>query len=651
MAANSPTSVRIRLLELAPKRNLKSELSINSNGGYMSAPKNVDSLLGRLFWVPLSAPGSFKALSYSWGDLPSTSPIAINGRTLQITESLEVALRHLQHESEPMLLWVDQICINQQNDDEKTEQVGIMSSIYRAAEEVLLWLGPAADNSDAFMDVWKRIGEECDNWGMIEYYTKEKWSVLQNAFHRVNPEDPVTIEVTDIVRRSIKLFNLQILEAMGAWYQRPWWSRVWVLQECALAKHAVFVCGHKSITAEQQLLARQVLMFGTKDFSWPSDPEEKKRAIALINGHDPSQPFSAARQRRKNRDAGRSSGDTLLQLLSKLFVDARMRSTDPRDTIYGILGLAVDAGKLGIHPDYTSAQTVNVLYTRVAKKIISNGDLSLFSFAQYPKNRKLPTMPSWVPDWTSTLKPTFVEQYSSDYIVLFSASGRDATVEVLATDDIFILRLRGYHVDEVEEVAGIWEGAQGHGIGAQHEQYLNYFAQVRLLCLLSGHKNKPIYPTAERRTEALWRIPVGDLEDDGLYTIRATPEASGAVYPTVLYNMNLIEWVNTYTQDEQNTMLEEFYACERNKAVHRYRSSMRNMKNRRPFMTKDGYVGVGPTYMQPGDEVVVFCGAMIPYVVRRAGEGKWQLIGECYCDGIMDGEIVGIREKTDYYLV
>jgi len=63
------------------------------------------------------------------------------------------------------------------------------------------------------------------------------------------------------------------------------------------------------------------------------------------------------------------------------------------------------------------------------------------------------------------------------------------------------------------------------------------------------------------------------------------------------------------------------------------------------------YVGMGPTCMRPGDIIVVFLGARLPYVVRSWGDGRFRFIGECYCDGVMDGEIVSQRPKQIFYLV
>ncbi|OCL15273.1 heterokaryon incompatibility, partial [Glonium stellatum] len=93
----------------------------------------------------------YTALSYAWGNCDITQLITLNGRQSYITENLAIALRHMQHESEGLVLWIDSICINQQDGLEKAYQVQRMAKIYSSAAIVLAWLGPARDDSDLTM--------------------------------------------------------------------------------------------------------------------------------------------------------------------------------------------------------------------------------------------------------------------------------------------------------------------------------------------------------------------------------------------------------------------------------------------------------------------------------------------------------------------
>lgn len=179
----------------------------------------------RIFSSPISAPPSFKALSYAWGPNDRTHSLFISGEEIKITSSLDAALRHLRHPTETVSLWIDQICINQDDADEKTEQVALMSNIYRLADQVLVWLGSAADGSDELMDVWAKIGQEARDWGLESYYTKENFEELQKIVSNLDPRDQKTMEFRAICEKACQLFDPHV-NAMIAWYKRPWFSRV-----------------------------------------------------------------------------------------------------------------------------------------------------------------------------------------------------------------------------------------------------------------------------------------------------------------------------------------------------------------------------------------------------------------------------------------
>ncbi len=108
----------------------------------------------KLQTVSLSSQPAYKALSYAWGpEDQERSDIYIKEAALSITISLDVALKHLRHKQETsLLIWIDQICIMQQNYPERDAQVRIMARIYSGAEQVLVWLGAAGQDSDDLMD-------------------------------------------------------------------------------------------------------------------------------------------------------------------------------------------------------------------------------------------------------------------------------------------------------------------------------------------------------------------------------------------------------------------------------------------------------------------------------------------------------------------
>jgi hypothetical protein len=133
----------------------------------------------------------YEALSYVWGDPEDTRPIDIGEHELPVTTNLYAALSHLRNFSLERIIWIDAICIDQKNSEEKVQQIQLMAKIYSQASRVLVWLGEAADNSDQAL--------------------KEISAAGRKAIHSLNNE-------------TIQLAVLTLL-------QRNWFQRIWVREE------------------------------------------------------------------------------------------------------------------------------------------------------------------------------------------------------------------------------------------------------------------------------------------------------------------------------------------------------------------------------------------------------------------------------------
>ncbi|KAM0436147.1 hypothetical protein ACHAPT_003039 [Fusarium lateritium] len=83
-----------------------------------------------------------------------------------------------------MVLWVDQVCIDQNNHAEKADQVLLMAEVYTKAEQVLVWLGPEADRSDELMDLWQEIGQRAFDLGVQDYFTRGRSGSVESGRFR-----------------------------------------------------------------------------------------------------------------------------------------------------------------------------------------------------------------------------------------------------------------------------------------------------------------------------------------------------------------------------------------------------------------------------------------------------------------------------------
>ncbi|CAI0651342.1 unnamed protein product [Colletotrichum noveboracense] len=99
----------------------------------------------------------YEALSYVWGSSHLTHQIEVNGKELQVTVNLYIALYHLRLLDADRVLWVDAVCIDQNNHKERDHQVQQMGDIYRQARQVVVWLGEATKQSDAFMGLLQTL--------------------------------------------------------------------------------------------------------------------------------------------------------------------------------------------------------------------------------------------------------------------------------------------------------------------------------------------------------------------------------------------------------------------------------------------------------------------------------------------------------------
>jgi len=144
---------------------------------------------------------------------------------------MEAALRHLRYRDRPRKLWVDTICINQADNDEKSVQVRRMARIYRSAYRVVAWLGPQRDRSNLALSALEWLGRQ-------QVHTQEGWFYLapciDSEWHSSTKEVPYSPEVWEALRHLLG---------------REWLERPWVVQRITVANRmAIVQCGRREIS-------------------------------------------------------------------------------------------------------------------------------------------------------------------------------------------------------------------------------------------------------------------------------------------------------------------------------------------------------------------------------------------------------------------
>ncbi|KAJ4304048.1 hypothetical protein N0V88_001657 [Collariella sp. IMI 366227] len=320
-----------------------------------------------------------------------------------------------------------------------------------------------------------------------------------------------------------------------------------------------------------------------------------------------------------------------------------MEATDERDRIFALVGLACDADRLGLRPDY-SIEGCAPLFTNVARALIrENGRLDVLLWSQFPKAsypRLKTPLPSWVPDWRPGLAPSYVPEAANcaDRCVPFSASKGSSPIFEDATDKR-ILGLKGLKVCTIEKVGD--ECKKDGGVTAL-AQPLNAIAAF---CDESAALNHGIYASPMRRKEAAWRVPIGDLYR--LPTAKYV-RVDSSTHPVDDQHAAALTLSKIWAGKEAP----EFDADTLDKGVD-YLQLMSVMKGKAPFLSRRGYVGMGPPKMAAGDVIVIFSGAHIPHILRRSvnRNNHWEYVGEAYCDGVMDGEAWDESKRVTFFLV
>lgn len=196
----------------------------------------------------------FEALSYVWGNNTLSRPIKTQKGTIWITQNCLNALIDLRSKNTSRLLWIDAICINQRNNEEKNHQVPLMSRIYATASQTLIYLGPRG--AERALPLFKEL----------ERYWKGHLSPTG-----------LTDEYLGDVERIVS---------------KSWFHRVWVLQELANSKKALLFWGSTSIT--WRIFSDAVrLLYSSRSHSLPptlrmkdSDPKPFYDLLDLVNCAD-----------------------------------------------------------------------------------------------------------------------------------------------------------------------------------------------------------------------------------------------------------------------------------------------------------------------------------------------------------------------------
>ena len=302
-----PTDTSTRLVCLQPALNLQAAVEISLVTSDLSKTRQ-----------------TYEAVSYTWGSKDDTAEIRVNGLPVDIRRNLYQGLVRLRHATTVRYLWVDAISISQSDLDEKAAQVQMIGKIFSSAEHVLIWLGEHADGSQELFRGWR------------------------------SPARADRILDTDSVNDRVE--NSRRMLIWTAFLSRVYWHRTWIVQEIALAKHAVIHCGRDLVDWADMIGVRLEMKDGVTDgpptyfTSSTIDAKDFWSFSKLMDSFRDS--VHHVRQIHLLRTKPGAMRDSILTIVRKL---DKFKCENKLDRIYALLSLedSTPVGYKKIKVDYT----------------------------------------------------------------------------------------------------------------------------------------------------------------------------------------------------------------------------------------------------------------------------------------------------------
>ncbi|KAF2175585.1 HET-domain-containing protein [Zopfia rhizophila CBS 207.26] len=579
------------LLE-SKSKTLKSNEREDSRSGFATCgpPQLTENL--RYDW------GDFEALSYTWGDPSLVSQIVVNGIVWDVPRNLASALRILRDLPETkvgMSYWVDALCIDQNNTEEKNSQVKKMKSIYSHARAVIAWLGEEEETDADAIDII-------------------------NSLHR-------TFFVATERKQGLE-FKAEQWAALARFLKRPYWERLWIIQELAVNHHStLFVIGTMFLSREMVLSAMKYCKMDAETI------EQLLRQPCDRPWSHNQAPFIWAKAFRVERlltMTDEADGEQGLRHILQLAITAK--ASDSRDNVFGLLGLLHPDIALRIQPDYSLSKLL--VYSKFAAAIAST-------------TNSLDILLSWTPspmpsDWTLSFQRKHIQ-----YLQRCKAGReRSSDIPIFSTVNYRYIFFRGYFIDTIDAIAKFTTAQIPSNLYAEDrppsrttttlDDQIYQPTGVPLPKAL--HKTLLLDHPSARNTPSILSIPWTISPSDKQWQ----PVLNHSLYPA----FNAFRHLNS-TFSIFGHPLKSFFPAipasnpgslqPNQKLLYHLQLTTISLAGRTIITTPKGYLGLVPDSVKRGDVLAVVVGCSFPVILRRVGR-SFRVVGEGYVWGLMEGE-------------
>ena len=555
---------------------------------------------------------TYEALSYCWGDPNDKVDVICNGRRLAVTANLYDALQAVRDAQRPRVLWADAMCINQTDNVEKSHQVRSMDRIYKNARVVPVWLGK--DDEEIAEDCFKLVRETLDHMRpQFEQLEKEGITGVNWNFA------PAVTICNDGVRWA----------KMKTLIDLPWFSRVWVVQEVALAKTCSLRWGNHELDIADlvELCCWSEARPDNKTITgdWGSGMllnlfDAFYATYGISNSWTTSKPLL-----RYQIEMGRANIDKIC-FSGLLRSSGTINATDPRDHIYAFLGhpLASTTSGLIIEPDYGKA-LVNV-YTDAAFSLLQHpreGPSILTSVCHATSDDiEGRVFPSWVPRWDEN-SAARVRLLATGY-AWYAAGGSDLAPSRM--DEYKVLTIPGIALDTVTWVS---QPVRIQNLDFDIDKWENRYRNTRV----------SFVDNLWKELLTMWDGPQDELEHMFSVTlVREYPGNKRGIGPR--HRSKFLAYRHAIRKALDRDHYSPFDDKEYTGYAEKYLISARTAYNRSLVLTKAGRIGMVPSCTKPGDMCFVIPGMAVPLILRPKSNGRYNLVGDSYIYGAMKGEVI-----------
>jgi hypothetical protein len=532
----------------------------------------------------------YEALSYCWGSKENQRSISLLGQEVKITTNLHSALLRLREERHPRILWIDALCINQEDVVERGSQVLLMENIYKSCKSCFIWLGEPNNKTSIAIRVLRDWAEK----GHLRDYN----------------------------------FGPKHIIAAAELTSRPWFSRIWTVPESILPHKLDVICGEYtwpwSIFADSAKSLEKHLT--SPCCSTHNDTANEH--ILEINKF-----IQAVSVIENSRDLYPRKRDPLTCLNSFRIRDA----TDARDKIYGLLSLIHLPHEKFVEVSY--AEPVEKIYTGICKKFIEHsGFLEVLKYVlrsvDEPKKSQSPEeleiskkpkhiLPSWVPNWRVPITEPWWQQGRLNRYSLYNASGNQIgkrhKPEFLDMAEKSVLKVNGISCSIVA------------GVGKERRADMGEELPKNWYDLAKASRGGGAQVVGDAFFNTILMDTFVNLAGGKVTSFRRATKADYKEYqkwPTLIVEGSWPKFTDRlHFSLETATLLRSF------------------------FVTGDGHFGMGPAGMKKGDEIFVLEGGRCPLVLRSKDQNDhYTLVGDCYLHKFMDGEAMAEFESHSKFV-